>query len=100
MFARIAWIEFQAGKAEQGFRALERSVVPPIKERQGYRGVIVLRDRKTSTAGLLTLWDTEADMQVDAGENYPSQADVLHDVLAGAATREFYEVNSISIEQA
>ena len=98
MFARMAWLEFRENMAERGLSVLQNAVLPTVKARPGYRGVLLLRDTNSSNATLITLWENEADMMLDPAEHYPSQTPELQELLAGSAPREHYEVREFSIE--
>jgi hypothetical protein len=42
---------------------LRDEVLPAIKDFAGFRGITASGDRKAGTIGILTLWDTEADLK-------------------------------------
>ena len=56
-----------------------------------------MRDAKTGNGTLVTLWDAEADMEMSASGNYPTQIAKLQGLLAGPPTREIYEVAEVSV---
>jgi len=97
MFARITLAQFQPDKADQGFDILQHSILPTIKEQHGYKGLLLLRDPKSGNGTLVTLWEAEADMEMSASGNYPTQIAKLQGLLAGPPTREIYEVAEVSI---
>jgi heme-degrading monooxygenase HmoA len=66
MFARMITLQFQPGKAEQGFDVLRNSVVPTMNEQLGFKGLVLLRDASTGDAAALTFWEAEADMAASA----------------------------------
>jgi len=94
----MAWLEFRENLVEQGFSVLQNTVLPTVKERKGYRGVLLLRDLNTGNASLITLWENEDDMVLGPAEHYPAQTPELQELLVGAAPREHYEVKELSIE--
>ena len=98
MFARMAWLEFREKKGDQALRVLQNKVLPAVKRRKGYRGVLLLRDLNTGNATLVTLWDERDDMVLDPAEHYPAQTPELQELLAGPAPREYYEVKELSLE--
>jgi len=94
----MAWLEFRENMTEQGLDVLQNRVLPSVKARPGYRGVLLLRDMNSGNATLITLWANEADMVLDPAEHYPSQTPELQELLAGPAPREHYEVKELTIE--
>ena len=97
MFARVTRLEFQPDKAEEGFDIVQHSIVPSIKEQQGYKGLLLLRDPKTGSATTVTLWESEADMAATTTGNYPVQVAKVSGLLSTPPTRDVYEVRDVSI---
>lgn len=97
MFARMTTLQFQPGKAEQGFDVLRNSVVSTIKEQHGFKGLVLLRDASTGDAAALTLWEAEADMAASASGNYPVQLQKLTGLITGPPTRTIYNVEELSL---
>jgi heme-degrading monooxygenase HmoA len=97
MFARITVLEFLPDQAEQGFDIVKQSIVPSIREQQGFKGLLLLRDQKTGSASAVTLWESQADMDATATGNYPVQLAKISGLLAGPPTRQIYEVTEVSL---
>jgi len=51
---------------EAATKHLENVVLPAVKELKGFRGITASADRKSGALGILTLWETEADMEASA----------------------------------
>ena len=97
MFARMTTLQFQPGKAEQGFDVLRNSVVPTIKEQHGFKGLVLLRDASTGDAAALKFWEAEADMAASASGNYPVQLQKLTGLITGPPTRTVHNVEEVSL---
>lgn len=97
MFARVTLLQFQPDKANEGFDIVQNSIVPSIKEQNGFKGLLLLRDPKTGSATTITLWESEADMAATATGNYPTQVAKLAGLLSAQPTRDIYEVEDVSI---
>jgi heme-degrading monooxygenase HmoA len=97
MFARITVLEFLPDEAEQGFDIVKQSIVPSIREQHGFKGLLLLRDQKTGSASAVTLWESVADMDATAAGNYPVQLAKISGLLAGAPTRQIYEVTEVCL---
>jgi heme-degrading monooxygenase HmoA len=66
MHARITTVT-GATKIEEGIANLRDEVVPQLQQQKGYRGLSANGDRAASVVSVLTLWDTETDL--DASES-------------------------------
>ena len=97
MFARITTLRFRPETDEQGFELVAHSIAPTIKEQHGFKGLLLLRDSSTGSATTVTLWESEVDMEVTARGNYPVQLAKISGLLAGAPTRQIYEVKEVSL---
>ena len=97
MLARITHLQFHPDKAEQGVEIVRQSIVPTIKEQRGFKGILLLRDRETGGATVVTLWESEADMEATVTGNYPVQIAKVREFLIGPPTRSTYEVEEVSV---
>jgi hypothetical protein len=97
MFCRVTLAEFLPEKADEGFAVVRDSVLPTIKEQHGFQGLMLLRDPITGSATMVTLWEAEADMEMSASGNYPTQVAKLQPFLARPPSRVIYEVAELSL---
>jgi heme-degrading monooxygenase HmoA len=97
VFARLTELEFLPDNVEDGFRLVRDSIVPTIKEQGGFRGLVFLRDPQTGSASVLSLWDSEADMDATVTGNYPVQIAKVSTLLSGPPKRRIYEVAGFSL---
>jgi heme-degrading monooxygenase HmoA len=97
MLARMTTLQFQPGKAEQGFDVLRNSVVPTIKEQHGFEGLVLLRHSSNGEAAVITFWEAEADMAASASGNYPVQLQKLTELITGPPMRAIYSVEELSL---
>jgi heme-degrading monooxygenase HmoA len=97
MFARLTELQFIAAKADEGFAIVRDSIVPSIKEQHGFKGLLLLRDARTGSASVLSLWESEADMDATAAGNFPIQMAKVSALVAGQPSRRVYEVSELSI---
>ena len=66
MHARITTVT-GATKIDEGVEHLRDQVVPELQQQKGYRGLTANGDRAAGIVGVLTLWDTQDDL--DASES-------------------------------
>jgi heme-degrading monooxygenase HmoA len=97
MFARMTTLQFQPGKAQEGFDVLQNSVVPTIKDQHGFKGLLLLRDTSTGAAAALTFWEAEGDIAASASGNYPVQLQKLTGLISGPPMRAIYNVEELSL---
>ena len=84
MFSR-AVIFTGATDIDAGMRYLQDTVAPLLREQTGFRGVTASADRSAGVLGVLTLWETKADL--DASESTLAKArEVGQRVIGGAMT--------------
>lgn len=48
---------------DAGLKALEEIVVPAVRQQKGYRGLSCSADRAAGILGVITVWDTLADLE-------------------------------------
>jgi heme-degrading monooxygenase HmoA len=60
MYARVTTLPFQVDKYDEGVRIFKESVLPAARAQKGFRGALLLGDRKAGRGLALTFWDDEA----------------------------------------
>lgn len=95
MPARVTMLQFLPEKAAEGLDVFVNSVVPSIKEQQGFKGLVLMTDPPAGRAAVLTTWETEADMQATVTGNYPTQIAKLSGLLTEPLSRESYEAYEV-----
>jgi hypothetical protein len=66
MFVRMTLTE-DVADLDAAVAHLRDEALPAIKDFKGFRGITASGDRKAGVVGILTLWDTEADMKASEG---------------------------------
>ncbi len=97
MPARVTMLHFQIEKAEEGINIFVDSVVPSIRQQKGFKGLVLMTDRPTGRAAVLTTWETEADMKAAETGNFPTQIAKVTGLLDGPPNREVYEEYEINV---
>jgi heme-degrading monooxygenase HmoA len=97
MHARLTTIQLQPGMTDRLEGIFSESVLPAAKQQDGFRGGLLLAAPGTGKAVLVSLWESEADLQ--AGESsgyYVEQISKLAGVglFAGPPARETFEVKA------
>ena len=95
MHARLTSIQLQPGMTDRLADMFNESVLPATREQAGFRGGLVLADPDTGKTVVISLWDSEGELQ--AGESsgyYVEQISKLAGVglFAGPPVRETFEV--------
>lgn len=94
MHARLNIRQILPDKIDEFLSTFQRSVAPDVRQRQGYKGSLLLTDRSTGKAISLTLWETEADMRsVEARGLLPVDYAKTAHLVAGPVVVESYEVS-------
>ncbi|MDP2937457.1 MAG: hypothetical protein Q8O86_13310, partial [Dehalococcoidia bacterium] len=82
------------GKIDEACRIVRQSIVPALKEQQGFRGQFLLTQPETGKALSINLWETEIDLKAfESSATYRESLARLTGALAGPPAGEVYEVN-------
>lgn len=95
MHARLTSIQLRPGMADRVAEMFHTSVLPAARGQAGFRGGLVLGDPATGKTVLISLWDSEAELQAgEASGYYLEQISKLAGVglHAGPPARETLEV--------
>jgi len=94
MYARVTFSTIQLDKVDEATKVTRDSILPIAKKQKGFKGLLLLGDRKTGKAINITLWDTEAHMMdVETTGKYKEAISKVAPFFAGAPTMERYEVS-------
>ena len=63
MHARVTIAHYQPGTQEEATSILRDVMLPKARELQGFKGALILNDVVTSAGIIVTLWETEADLE-------------------------------------
>ena len=97
MYARVVRNQLQVGKTDEWLAIIRESIVPSLKEQAGFRGVVVMTDRKHDRSIGYSMWDSEATLAAsETSGNYQQQIAKLGSVLAAPPVREAYEVSVVA----
>ena len=92
MYARVTTFQIEPAKLDEALEVSRSSILPAMKQQQGFKGVLTLLDRQTGKATSITLWDTEADLKAgESGGYYQQQVSKLASFVAAPPAREAYE---------
>ena len=61
MYARITIIHVPPARIDEAVKLYRKSVIPDAKKQKGYRGEVLLLDRKTGKGNSITFWKSEKD---------------------------------------
>lgn len=93
MYARVTTSMAQPGKMDEAVQIVQESIVPVMKQQQGFKGYLLIADANTNKSISITLWDTEADMTTgESSGYYREQIAKVASVLTGSPTMEHFEV--------
>ncbi len=97
MHARVTRIEASADRLDEMTRQFEERTVPVLEGLDGYKGYVLLGDRRDGLAVAVTYWESEQAMQTseDAVKEERERAAETAEAAAGP-TVERYEVLSAS----
>ncbi len=93
MIARVVINQIQPEKMDEWFVLIRDSIVPALKEQDGFSGFVALIDRDNDRSIGYSMWDSaEALAASEVSGNYREQIAKLGAVLAGSPDRQTYEV--------
>lgn len=97
MYARVVTNQIQAGKIDEWMALIRGSVVPALKEQDGFLGFVALVDREHGKTIGCSMWESEAALAVtESGGHYQAQIAKLGAVLASPPVREAYELTVVA----
>jgi quinol monooxygenase YgiN len=97
MHARVFSNQIQPGKMDEWLSLVQDSIVPALKEQDGFQGFVVMVDREHDKSIGYSMWNSAADLAAsEASGNYQQQIAKLGDVLAGVPDRAIYEVTIVA----
>jgi len=97
MYARVVTNQIQAGKMDEWLALIRDSVVPSLKEQEGFLGFVVLVDRDHAKSIGYSMWADEAELAAsEASGNYQQQIAKLGTVPAAPPVREAYELTVVA----
>jgi heme-degrading monooxygenase HmoA len=91
MYARITTVT-GASDIDGGVAFLRDQVLPQMQQQKGFRGISAAGDRTTGVVTVLSVWDSEADLDASESMAEKARGDALR-VLGGEVTVERYEQN-------
>jgi heme-degrading monooxygenase HmoA len=94
MYAVVNQVRLQPGKADEGLGVWRDRIVPGLKQRQGFKGVILLLNREENRGMSVLLWESQAALQamLETGAFAARIQEMVGSVLAGPPDRSQYEV--------
>ena len=90
MYVRITTAE-GAKDIEAGVAFLRDEIVPQLEQQKGFRGLSLSGNRETGEISVLTIWETESDLQASESATEKMRTDALKALGAGPATIEHFE---------
>jgi len=97
MDARMVSNQLLPGKMDEWLAVIRDSVVPSLKEQDGFRGFVALIDREHGTSIGDSVRDGAAGLAAGkTSGNYRQQIARLGGVLAGPSVREVCEVTAVA----
>lgn len=94
MFARLTIVQVKAGTMDEVIKIYGDNVVPAAKSQKGYKGILLLTDRKTGKGISVALWESEQDaIANDKSGYYQEQVGRFKDYFAKPPVQEGYEVS-------
>jgi len=97
MHARVVSNQIQPGKTDQWLAIIRDSIVPALKEQDGFQGFVALIDREHDKSIGYSMWNSAADLAAsETSGNYQQQIARLRGVLAAPPVREIYEITVVA----
>ena len=94
MYARVTTFQIDPSRLDAVLEVSRGSILPAMKEQQGFKGILTLLDRPAGRATSITLWETEADIHASESSGYyQQQVSKLASFLTTPPARETYEAS-------
>lgn len=98
MFARVSTYQGDPGQAEAGIDYARQSIVPRVRQVEGFEGLYYLVDRQSGKALSITFWESEEAMRASEEEANRLRTESAESAGAAVENVERYEV-AVSSEQ-
>ena len=97
MHARVVTSQLQPGKKDEWIAIIRDSIVPALRQQQGFKGFVTLADTNSDKSIAYSMWETEADLKASETSGfYQEQVAKLKSVLAAPPVREIYELTVLT----
>jgi quinol monooxygenase YgiN len=97
MYPHVVANQIQAGKMDEWLALIDDSIVPALKDQNGFLGFVVLVDRKHDKSIGCSMWASEADLAAsESSGHYQQQIAKPGAVLAAPPVREAYELTVVA----
>jgi heme-degrading monooxygenase HmoA len=94
MFARLTIVQVKVDKIDEGVKIYGDNVVPAAKSQKGYKGILMLTDRKTGKGISIGMWESEQDaIANEISGYYQQQVGRFKDHFTKPPVQEGYEVS-------
>ncbi|APV44684.1 hypothetical protein Dform_01360 [Dehalogenimonas formicexedens] len=92
MFARVTVMKSASDKIEQGVKDFRDGMLPQARKLPGFKGGLLLVNRKTGRHLGITMWATEKDMQSSSEEANKLRSAAARNIDAANPEVDMYEV--------
>ena len=94
MFARLTIVQVKQDDVDNVIKLYGDTVVPAAKSQKGYKGILMLTDRKTGKGISISMWESEQDaIANDKSGYYQQQVERFKDYFTKPPVQEGYEVS-------
>ena len=94
MFARLTIVQIKVDKIDEAIKIYGDNVVPAAKSQKGYKGILMLTDRKTGKGISIAMWESEQDAIANEKSGYyQQQVGRFKDYFTKPPVQEGYEVS-------
>ncbi len=94
MFARLTIVQVKVDKIDEVIKIYRDNVVPAAKSQKGYKGILMLTDRKTGKGISIAMWENEQDAIANEKSGYyQQQVGRFKDHFTKPPVQEGYEVS-------
>jgi len=97
MYARVTTTQFSPYRLDEAIHIAREHTVPAAQQQSGFKGYLMLVDRSTGKAMIITLWEEEADREV-TGPNSSYYRDAIGKVVPLLEDAPFVEDLEIVIQ--
>ncbi len=92
MHARVRTFQVHSGQMEERIRHDEATVLPALRQLQGFQGLLLLADHQAHKTMAIVLWETEADMLASERSEEYNRVLPHHRFAIGEVSVEHFEV--------
>lgn len=97
MYARVTTFQPRPDLIDKTVTNFREQILPAVKNQKGFKGTLLLVDRKAGRTVGITLWESEADLKASEGRSDEDRVQAAKDLtVSSPGTVEHFEIADLN----